>query len=678
MSVYLEKFRSVLNTVQARQITNLLVKKQQTGEIQNLEEFRAQLTDLTDKLLSEVISPTLKLFLADFNSIIGSESYNFMLERIRDDLETVYAEVDNIDQIVQSHYNLINNIVLQGIRMGLAELESKISAYEFLAGNRSGFDKAQFNTFRTTQKFRTSRTESDVGIFFKDPRTGLTIDSDVTVDTVGERILLGSNNFQYVPIKFVQQVFDNEATQSEEIVSLQTNPISNIIDGSRGTYWLYSVLQNKLRPQGIVSKIEFQFAHVSNFNFIEIEPASIHPMKLLRIDYIDNNGDSKTIPGIEQMLNGVTRVSFNTIFASRMHLVVSQANAVEVQYENKTNNITFINAVNGQTMDIDLNNVINNLRDSITSSKILEQALMTSQTITPGEMVRYFDYVVGFDNIRAGYSEYASSSIFVSASTIIDELSQIAVKALDTRPIELAGSIRMLPSSEQPTGNEHYHGAIEYWAVLKNFDINDQLIDINIVPLAPIGVSRIEQEALVFSNSENSTLPNVSILRFYSKHFTDTEKNSFHVFRNGTLLTRGLHWDFSDFPFTNDFVPPTSVPNRVAIRIFAVNETDFYTVSYNPTYSTVRINPITVQSSLDFNTSNLNVVDLTGDLSATMNIDNIIQVNKQKGGGRIISYREINLLVILRRTSVNTNLTPAVDEYTLLTTSALPEKLQNV
>lgn len=71
-----------------------------------------------------------------------------MLERVEDDLETLFNEADNIDQLLAAHNNLIDNVVLNAIHFAINELDSKITLYEYLNKSKLGFDDTLFDTFR--------------------------------------------------------------------------------------------------------------------------------------------------------------------------------------------------------------------------------------------------------------------------------------------------------------------------------------------------------------------------------------------------------------------------------------------------------------------------------------------------------------------------------------------------
>lgn len=674
MGTYLDKLKNTITETQARQITNLLVKQKQSGDIKNLEEFKSRLSELTNLLLAEHITPTLKLFFGVANNLIDSETFDFMIDRIRDDLETAFLESNSLSEVLDAHKNIINNVLLQAIKLGIAELEAKVSTYEFLATNNSGFDNAQFNTFKASQNARAARTDKDANVLFRDPKTQGIINDDVTLDLVSESILLPLNILNNVIPKNVRQVFDAVNTQSVDNVSFESSDIRNIIDGSSGTFWVYSILQKVPLPN-ILAKIELDLGNYFDINFVNIEAATIFPMTLERIEYIDSNNSTQTLTVGETIFNTAKNIYFNRITTKKIFLVFSQKHALEVQYVNKTTVDNYDKAVLNQGSDIDTDSISQKIRDLITSSRVIQDALLISPIESNSKPTRLYDYSIGFDNIRVGYSTFTQKGIFVSAPITIDSLGQLAIKTKEKRPVELSGVLSNT-SDTYPiidTG-QYFHSSVEYWATIYNFESNDQLIDINQIPLLPIGATRVYHENLVLSNTVASTIPNVGTLMFYTRHFNTDDLNDISVYRNGTLLEINTDWIIDD-TLTNDVISPSGKPNIVSIRILHPTSTDFFTVSYTPLISNSRAHPVEVNNiSLIDDSSLIKIIDLVGDGSIRTGLNNILYISNKKNAGKTTAYSKIYLVIVIRRGSSDENLTASVDEYLLISSSNNSEK----
>ncbi len=664
MATYLEKLRSTLNEVQSKQISALLLKKKKTGEIASLEEFKTQLSKLTSKLLADTVNPSLEVFISQFGHIIDSDTFNRMLEQIKDDLTAIYSEADTIDQVLDSHINIVNNVILKSIRYGVAQLETKIDLLEFLNQDKNGFEEAQFNTFNTSENLTFSRTNKNSNILFHDPRSGDLITNDANIDIIGDRLSLGFIDNRYLDVKHVEQIFDIEATQSAELVSFSTNKISNIVDNTHGTYWLYSILQSAPNSNGILVKIKLELANFLDVNFLEIETASPLPMELVSIDYMDGTHTLTSMDMDSVELRGTRKVHFDTINTNEIHLVVRQKNPFILQYENKTIATNFMNGVLDQDVPADISTVETEIRNAVTSSKLLQDILDLDSSPTAGEMKKYYDYSVGFDNIKVGIAEYASKSIFVAQPLAIKGLNQLGLKQKSTRPFS-DDVITWLPNSDV-TDDDIGLCSIEYWAVLQNYSIEDELLSIQTIPLLPNNIHKIYHERLLLTEKvSGSAINNCGFLIFYAFNDIISLSMDYKVYRNGDLLTYATDWSVVS-SLTNNVVPPNGKPNKVAIKIHSPSIHDFYTVSYTPLTGNTRANPldvfITPTSVLGESGVLSYIVDLTGDASATLGQDNITYITK----GIPIEYTKVYFVTILRRNTTNTHVTPLVDEYLLL------------
>jgi len=664
MATYLNQLKSTLNQIQAEQITALLIGKKNSGEIKNLDEFRSELNLLTSQLMAEKISPTLEIILGDIDEIIDSRSYNFMLDRVKDDLTTCFKQATTLDEVLEDHTVLINNIILKSIKLGIANLESKIAKYEFLASSKDGFDNAQFNTFATTEQLRTSRASENAPLLFLDPRSKNPLGVDVSFDLSNDRILAGPLDDQTsVPVKSVRQIFDSESTQSVEAVNFSSNDINKIIDSTPGTYWIYSILENKILDNGAFVKLELNLEKSSNVNSIEIEPASLKPMEFVRIEYVDNNNAFQIIQ-INDLLTNKKRIQFPEINTDKLVVVFKQENAIEVQYEPKQSNDNFEKALLGEDSSVDLDSIKDEIVKVLRSNRILNDILVIDPTETQ-ELKIFYEYIVGLDNITVQYTQFTEDSIFVSEVMTVDDITQIAVQAKDQRPILNGNLIEYTSDTHPEVDDGTFLGSIEYWGIMHSYNAIGQLVKVDKVPLFPLGKTSVSQERLLLTEFVGGAISaNAGFLMFYP----DLNIGNIRVYKNGELLTEGLNWNI-DSSLSNTLQPPTGIKNKVAIRISNPVSSAFYTVSYTPDCSNTRANPSDIQ---DF--SLLKVIDLEGDASIKMGCDNIIYVDAEKREKKNIDITKLYLVAILRRNTSDVSITPIVDEYLLLSSSVVKDK----
>lgn len=672
---YLDKFRSALPTTQGNQILKLLISKRDSGELRTVDEFRDRLKELTSELLAERITPTLKLWMAAGGADTSSEQYNDMLDRIRDDLEAAFDEADNLDEVIEAHHNLVNNVALKALRFGVNELESKISLYEFLNRSGKGFDAALFNTFRESQNLNTSRSDNAASLVYVDPRKGQTIfnDEDAAVDLVGERLILGAEETRQLQVRQARWLSNSDSIRSELNVEFRNSRISNITDNKKNTYWVIPVLLRQPRPEGVPMEISLGMSAAQDVNFVEIEPATNFPMVLLGVDYFDANNNRQSTGATEVLLRGPTRINFGRITTSHIVLRFRQDNGSEVQFKRQPGESNFHRAVLGENSDsVDLDSVSEDLREMLTSDFILSDIMGANETTQ--DQLKYYEYILGFDNIRVGFSTFNERAIFVSKKQTVMHPGQVALRVDEVRPVQVAGSTSITlepykyPAQSVTEDANFYHSAVEYYVAIQLFSDDNFLISTDIVPVLPLGAAHVSHEQLVFSlQSTGAQNPNVAQLQ----HYTDaTDDTSVNVYRNGTQLVYGTSNDWvllepSDDPLNATQNTPGAGAMKKAIKIIdTVQPLDIYTVSYTPTVSNTSIVPHTI----DDVGSLLKITDLVGDRSVRVTTDNVIVFDTVRQA-YAIERAEMYLLIVMRRNSADQNFSPAVEEYMLVTGS---------
>jgi hypothetical protein len=666
-NIYLDKFRSGLKAVQGRQILALLNREKERGNIKTLEEFKARLNELTSNLTSKTISPTIQLYLADIGDRIDSDTYNFMLERIEDDLVTAFQEANDIDEVLDSHETIINDVIIKNLEIAVNDLESRIQTLEFIAKTTAGFDNAVFNTFRITQN---NRSSFDEGIVFYDPKTSLQAEpsSEATIDFIGEKLILGSDSVSDTRILSVRQVFDHEATYTELPIEYYNSNINNIIDSKIGTFWLQSVLLSRPKKEsGVLTKLELNLGAVQTINYVQIEPVFLNYIELSSISYLDENNQIQSLLINPIEINTTNKLFFQNISTKRLYLTFKNRNFIKTQFEVKPNSPT-VAIVRSITDSASLVSSIETEIKEVVASPRLKEALGLNN-ISANTQKHYYEYFIGFDNLKVGLSRFKETSIFVSKSEKVFPCGQAAIKVLDKRPFsENADTVETEYTTDtQPLSlDTYFRGSIEYYLIKRDYNSANSLINSYVVPMLPLNTSRIRHERLILTERTNQALAtnNVGYLQF----FTDDPITQIYVYRNGELLTAtdlvAINPAETDGWLVNsDFtidIPNNSQPMKLAIQIQKPNVNDIYTVSYVPKLSTSNIVP---QNLL---TSSAEIVDYSGFVDAWIGNNNIMYF-KDKKKSIPISYSLLNLAIVLRRNSANVSLTPVVEEYLLAT-----------
>jgi hypothetical protein len=662
---YLDKFRSKLPTVQGNQILKALVSKRDSGEIRTVDEFKARLKELTAELLVERITPTFKLWTAIPGTDISSAQYNDMLDHIENDLEAAFAEADNIDEVVAAHHNIINNVALKALRFGVNQLESQVSLYEFLNKSGQGFDAAQFNTFRESQNQQTTRSDSIAPLVFVDPKQAAALQSeDATVDFLGERLILGTEAETLLTLKDATWLANENSIRSELDASFQNSKITNVIDNRNNTFWVIPILLSQVRTSGVPMELCITLSATQDVNFVEIEPVSRFPMVLTGIDYYDANNQRQSVSAVSSVtLNRPMRINFGRITASRLVLRLRQDNYQEVQFTKTPGESNFHRALLQESqLEVDAESINEDLQELLTSEYILSDVLALPSTADT--RVKYFEYVLGFDNVRAGYSVFIDKSIFVSSKKTVQYPGQVALRVDEVRPVQVSGSTLVslenhtYPARDSSEDARFYHGVAEYWLAIQLFTEDNFLISTDVIPIPPLGAYRLYHEQLYFRyRDSSSTTDDIAQLNLYAA----ADSTDVLVYRNSTLLEYGTDWEFVSVGHTSGATvtsPGTGKPMKRAIRVLSAPQTlDIYTVSYTPVVSNTKVLPN--------ETTLLQVVDMTGDQTIRITNENIL-VFEPIRNSHSIAKADVYLMALLRRNSADQNFSPALEEYMLV------------
>ena len=698
MSQYLEKFAGTINKRQSEQILKLLSKQRNSGQIRSVQEFTQKLQDLMFELTSSVLTPSLQLWMADRSEDIDSETYNFMLERAEDDLSAAFEEAINIDEVQRSHEAIIRDVILKNLRAGVAELDSKISLFEFLNKDNRGFDSAIFSTFRESKEGRTQRQGVQAQLLFRDPRENnelIPTVQDASVELVGERLVLAAANNSFHTIVDVRQIYDSESPQSELVVEPPGTSLRNMIDNTKGTYWVQSILFSE-KQEYVKVKLEFKLGTVREINVVEIEPASQFGIVVENISYADGNNVITNLDIAERTLDGAASIRFRKVATDRIILTLRNENSRKTSFKYNTEvEPLFEQALAEPPLGIQPSfaTVSTELAEAIPSTKIQDAiGLVAPVSLT----FSGYEFVTGIDNIRVGISEHESRSIYISSPLKSSGIGQLGIRTVESRPYleGLGQEIKFTNVTYDidqdssftddsvlavgSTSNTYFQGSIEYWIIKQDLSTSGALLRTVTFPILPLDVNRVFHERLVLADKTVATLtdPNLGKAMF----FTTRTDGNVKVYRNGVLLTdqtddplASSGWrDVSTIP---DRTPGNSTPMQFQIQVLDGLSGDIFTVSYTPVTSSSQALPNTLSEFVQV--GGLNTVDLVGDLSARVFIDHTVILDKI---GEDTSAQESNmfLVILIRQNAAEPTLTPAVEEYTLMGSSIDITKFEEI
>jgi len=674
MGKYIDKFRSLMGKRQTDQILKLLTKKKNTGQIKSIDEFSRELDSLVRELTGTVLTPSLKLFLGEQSSVIDSERFNFMLDRVEDDLGAGFEEANNIASVQSSHVAIVRDVVLKNLKAGVDELESKVNLYEFLNGDSRGFDSAIFSTFRESKEGRTGRQVDTQGLFV-DPRNKKAISAtfDAHVDLSGERLTLPYERNIFHPVRSIRQIFDSESPQGEISVDRPGTSLDKMIDNTAGTYWVTSTLFSS-QPESMKVKLELDLGTRKEVNYIEIEPVHHRDIYVESISFEDDTGTTVSLGQIDVSLSGVTSIQFRKISARRLILTLRNENALPLQFEYRTSLSTFLDialdpiaSLRGGSQILSVEVAATTQLSDLISSKAMNTVGIPLFNGEGPITFKGVEFLTGIDNIRIGIAKYLSQGIFVSSPLTSKIVGQAGIRAKERRSYT-DGSGGIVYAETPFTSPELYPfwGSIEYWVAKRDFSSEDILIRSSVFPLFPLGWTRAYHERLVLSekSAANLSFNDIGSTIF----FTTKTDGDIVVYRNGQEVPNiddvpgsSEGWS-TDEQVAVDKTPDTGDPMVFKIRVAGAGEGDIFTVSYNPITSSTFAKPTAPYAEFDI-VGGIQAVDLLGDLSARIGPENVVVIDEDSNQ---VAETKLYLMVILRQNTSDPTLTPALEEYTLV------------
>ena len=691
MGQYLDKFKDVIGKRQTQQIINLLNQRRNTGQIRTIEEFSKQLEDLVRSLTETNLKPSLSLFLAKETELTDSESVNFMLERVEDDLIAAFEESDNIDEVQKSHEAIIRDVIFKNLKAAVGELDSKIRIFEFLNKDNRGFDSAIFSTFRESKENRTKRGDPFTAVLFRDLRTGDTVNikEDAVAELIGERLTLANQDKNYHTIHGVRQIFDDSSPQSELLVTPANIGLGNLIDGKKGTYWVQALLYT-VNPKSVTVKLEFDLGIIQEINFIEIEQACKYGIILEDISYIDSNNSVVNLGITEQEITSPVSLQTKKIAARKIILTFRNEHWNNIQFEYDPNRESLLAQALLQPpegINPELNKVVTDLDELMSSIKTKDIL-----GITPGVPLSFngYEFLTGFDNIRLGLALYRTKSIYVSSPMTACSIGQLGLKTIESRPFisPITAQISYTQNTyDHPDENEDggsstrsFLASIEYWIFKQDYAKDGSLIKTSTFPILPFNIERIYHERLILTekSSASAVIDDIGSFVF----FTTKDAGDIKIYRNFELLEEAADESESEGwlvePLTGGEglrTPNSGSPMKFKVRILNPLASDIFTVIYTPLLSTTRIVPQTLNEFIELD--GVNIVDLVGDMTARSGQGQLVYLD-EVGAQQKVKESKVYLIILFRQNTADISVTPSVEEYMLFSACQDSTKFESV
>jgi hypothetical protein len=649
-SRYLNSVLRVLPAVQARQITDLLNDLKATGEVRNAEEYQVKLQELATVINDVEPKPSFKQVRALTWHLATAEAHNTMMKALKNDIEAVFLQVDEVGEKVDDHHFLIMRNLAADMERGLADQENQIRRLEWLAGESNEFSIALVNAFISASLQRISRSDFEANTLYFDNRTyqnktGTELPSAV-VSEHARKLILGSTNEPAIHPLSVRLLTD-ASSYGTQIQTDIDNEINNAIDGTRGTFWTRDVYLSEAVPK-VTTVLHFDLGVARDINYIVLEGATEAPFFVDRIDAIAPDGHKVNLLDTSTEVSGFARIDFDQVIAKGVKITFSVKSYIRAEYFTNPKAQIFdalspVDPFDEVAMSRDLG--------PLAAEVVASERLVDVLNIPTGnaQQINSYLYPFALDNVWFGNSKYVDSGVFVSKPLKGNDFGVIAVRANE---VVGAGDIQ---------------NSIEYDIIKK--DISPKFKETRF-PIPRLGQTSVVSERLILTKREqDSTIKDAGALRFCPWVDPDYDPlvdliDPVIVYKNGIQLTKGsdfllaigntfdgseLNW-LSNFLDTTDFANYTLSPPKMWIKIIGPDSSAVYTVSY-----TIR----TSDTYIDDNT-------VWMDTDNTMFLSDGGRVYFRRDNPDVTIESELYLQITLRRNTASQSTSPELREYALL------------
>jgi hypothetical protein len=581
-SKYLDSVLKVMPAIQARQIADLLNKLKVAGEIRSADEYASKLKELSVLINDTVPIPSFKIIPSIPWVLCSSAAHNAMMDAIKNDLEALYLQVNEIGNKLNDYHFLMMENLITDLEKGIQDQENTIKRLEWLASEDNEFSYALINSFESASSLRVIRSDlAAKGLFF-DNRTLINKTEkelpSAVIDEYGKKLIISSQNNPLIrPISVTKQS-DEYSYGTEEQVDFDNN-INNLIDGKKNTYWTRTVYL--FSPvEKVTTLLNFDLGIGKDINYIVIEGATIDPFFIESIKGIYTDGSTVDLISDEVEVNGKIRIDFNRVFVKAFQITFAVYSYIKAEYF-----VPYNSEVNELIIDSNKYSILNNELNSIektTAIKSLIADTLNTKSISTAlnivtekkrKQINAFSYCLSLDNVWAGYSLYSDIGIFVSKPLTADNFGIIGVEGIE--------------NIKENTVKD----SIEYEIIKRD---RYPYFKENIFPIPKIGQTSIDSERLILIKKEDSSdIEDVGSLRF-CPNVLETDKVK--VYENGKELilgdANGFQYAVKINPSTSrfdwkstwddsyDFSNYTLSPQKMWIKIMRPNVNSIYTVEY--------------------------------------------------------------------------------------------------
>jgi len=640
---YIEKFSSLIPALQGNKVVKKVEFLKERGEIQTEAEYDNALQEILGGLSTTEFKPLFE-YEPLTPEISSSEHFNETMDTIRDDLEVLFIELNNIFAAIKAHDLLFKDKLLDELHFILKELEDKETILSIIGDTQNSFDDVIFNSFNG-DNFIIDRTSTFANEILFDTQKDEAIPETETVFIDAEEKVATLPLAQQEDILFTDAgIKTAETTVSEETIQLVDSDIKDILDPDTSSSWAYNILLKKQKKNGSKLSLELDLGDKREINFLRLHPVSHFPMLLERIQYININNEIVDLPDdsfFNRILNNPVRITFPDIIAKKIILKLSQSSSILFDLDKNKSKLTFDDLKRNANIKYNIPILSDNIKDSIQNPDILNVI-----PLAPGVSEKfdaYNQYIFAFKSITAGLSSYKDNGYFISKP---HEKKMVGIIAVDSE--------EQIPEIYNEEIDQNVDASsMEYNIVKKDYNNAKEIIHSQEFPILPLNRSNVKDERLHFTGNYK-----LAKLRFLG-HKSDTDGSGIKIYRNNVELIRGTDWRFFDRSNQLDDSDPDLQADLHATKIEILHNSDvirtgIYTADYIPRY---------IQEP-----------------NAEVKVEDIIYLpdgtteHPIKRGINDVEKSDLFLKIAIRNNSRSSNRTPKLKSYKLLVSSIDKDK----
>jgi len=570
---YIERFSSLVPAVQGNKVVRQVEDLKNKGQIQTEDEYNDALEQILSDISTSEFKPLFK-YVPITSDISSSEHFNMMMDSIRDDLEVIFIELNNIFTVIKAHDTIFKDKLLDELHFTLKELENQADSLSVIADSSNSFDSVFLNSFNG-DNFLLDRNNEFANEIFFDFRKNLRIPNEnlAFIDTSEQAILLPL--LQQEDIEFNgASIRTAETTATQVNIQLVDSNILNLLDSDVSSSWAYNILLKNPLKAGAKLSLELDLGDKREINYLKIHPISDFPVLLEKIQYVNINNNIEDLPDqtfFNRTLENPVRITFPDIIAKKIILKLSQSSSILFDYDENRPEVTFDDLKRNTSLSRSAGILTNNILENVEDPDLLGVIpLIQSQ---PENFNVYNQYIFAFKDISTGLSAYKNDGYFLSKAYKKGKPALIGFESSESIPEYFDEEASVIAKTS----------SIEYSIVKKDFNGSGALINTSEFSILPVGSTEVSNERLFFSG-DRALIP----LRFLG-HSSSDDGSAITIFRNNVQLVRGLDWRFYDRLNPLDDSDPILKPNQTSTRIEILNSLDvirtgIYTANYIPRY----------------------------------------------------------------------------------------------